>query len=69
MKLTPGKEYLGNSNGQLVEGDYAGQINSESYPVYTQQGSRLQIVTTANQVGIAISENELFIHIPSYNDA
>ena len=63
---TPGKEYMGNSNGQLVEGGYVGEINRDSYPLYVEKDGQYQILTTENQVGFAISQNELFIRVPDY---
>lgn len=65
-KLVPGKEYMGNSNGQIVEGDYVGEMNRDSYPFYTNQLGKTQVLTTKNQIGFAISEQELFVRVPDY---
>ena len=59
---------MANSNGECVEGDYVGEINKDSYPLFVENNGRSQFVTTANQIGFAISETELFIHIPDYID-
>ena len=66
--LKVGKEYMGNSRGELVEGDYVGEMNSDSYPIYVQDEKENvnEILTTENQVGDAISEDTLFIRIPDY---
>ena len=65
-KLVVGKEYMGNSNGELIEGDYAGEMNSDSYPIYAVGDDIDQILTTENQMGYAISEDTLFVRIPDY---
>ena len=66
--LVPGKEYMGNSNGELIEGDYVGLINSEAYSIFVDNEKRSQILTTDSQVGYAISDSELFIRIPDNID-
>ena len=53
--LKVGKEYMCNSRGELVEGDYVGEKENVN-----------EILTTENQVGYAISEDTLFIRIPDY---
>lgn len=63
IPLVQGKEYSGNSNGELIEGHYAGQINAESYPLYVQKGDIDQILTTESFVGIAISEDQLLVGV------
>ena len=59
---------MANSNGQCIEGDYVGFINKDSYPLFVEHEGRHQFVTTSNQIGFAISERELFVHIPDYID-
>jgi len=66
--LVPGKEYMGNSNGELIEGDYVGLVNSEAYSLFVDNEKRNQILTTDSQVGYAISDSELFIRIPDNID-
>ena len=61
--LVPGKEYSGNSNGRLIEGYYAGQINAVSYPLSVHNVDVDQILTTDSLVGIAISENQLIVTV------
>ena len=61
--MVQGKEYSGNSNGELIEGHYAGQINAVSYPLYVQKGNVDQILTTESYVGIAISEDQLLVGV------
>ena len=63
-RLVQGKEYMGNSNGELVEGDYVGLINNEAYTIYVNNEQKNQILSTESQVGYAISDSELFIRIP-----
>ena len=66
--LKVGKEYMGNSRGELVEGDYVGEMNSDSYPIYIvdDDNNVNEILTTENQIGYAISEDTLFVRIPDY---
>ena len=63
-RLVQGKEYMGNSNGELVEGDYVGLINNEAYTIDVNNEQKNQILSTESQVGYAISDSELFIRIP-----
>lgn len=62
--LKKGKEYMGNSNGELIEGDYVGLINNEAYTIYVNNEEKDQILSTESQIGFAISDSELFIRIP-----
>ena len=59
---------MGNSNGELIEGDYVGLVNSEAYSLFVDNEKRNQILTTDSQVGYAISDSELFIRIPDNID-
>ena len=38
--LKVGKEYMANSRGELVEGDYVGEMNSDSYLRSGREGER-----------------------------
>ena len=63
IRLVPGKEYYGNSNGKLIEGDYTGHIDSISYPLYAHNNEIDQILTREGIVGMALSEDQLFVGV------
>ena len=59
--VVPGKYYYGNSRGQYIEGEWAGQQGMESYFVYTENGEVKMITDVRNRLGLAIDIYSLLV--------
>lgn len=59
--VVPGKYYYGNSRGQYIEGEWAGQQGMESYFVYTENGEVKMITDVRNRLGLAIDTYSLLV--------
>lgn len=59
--VVPGKYYYGNSRGQYIEGEWAGQQGVESYFVYTENSKVKMITDVRNRLGLAIDTYSLLV--------
>lgn len=57
--LEAGRNYYGDSRGDLIMGEYAGLMNTEAFYIYVENEN--EIVSDDNRVGMAIDSHTLFI--------
>lgn len=60
-RLVPGKYYYGNSRGQYLEGEWAGEQNVQSYFVYIENNNVKMITDVRNRIGVALSDNSMML--------
>ena len=59
--IVPGKYYYGNSRGQYIEGEWAGQQGVESYFVYTENSEVKMITDVRNRLGLAVGSYSMAV--------
>lgn len=59
--LVPGRYYYGNSRGDFIQGEWAGQRGVDSYFVYIENNEEKMLTAVHNRIGFAISERKLMV--------
>lgn len=62
MILAPGRNYYGDTHGDLIKGEYVGSMNTDSYYVYVESEEGV-MVSDDNRVGFAMDANTLFLKV------
>lgn len=62
VMLTPGRNYYGDTHGNLIKGEFVGSMNTDSYYVYVESEDGV-MVSDDNRVGFAIDANTLFLKV------
>ena len=62
MILAPGRNYYGDTHGDLIKGEYVCSMNTDSYYVYVESEEGV-MVSDDNRVGFAMDANTLFLKV------
>lgn len=62
MKLEPGRNYYGDSLGNLIKGEFVGSMNTDAFYIYVETDDG-KILSDDNRVGFAIDEHTLFLKV------
>lgn len=63
FNLEPGKKYYATNLGDIIEGEYTGERNTESYYIYHE--SKKVVVSDDNCVGVALDDNTFVVKTKS----